>query len=94
MKNLIVVGIILLGIGGVLFYLNKYAWDLRVIYGALMGIGVGLILGGIVGYVSKGSAVKRAQKEKELKRLKKEKEALEKKNALLKENTQNKEPNI
>jgi hypothetical protein len=62
MKNLTFVGIILLAIGVVLFYLNNMALDLRVVYGALCGIGVGLIFGGIVGYVSKGSAVKQENK--------------------------------
>jgi len=49
MKNLTFVGVILLAIGVVLFYLNNMALDLRVVYGALCGIGVGLIFGGIVG---------------------------------------------
>jgi uncharacterized membrane protein (Fun14 family) len=32
--------------------------------GILGGVGIGLIIGGIVGYVSKGSSVKAEQKEK------------------------------
>jgi uncharacterized membrane-anchored protein YhcB (DUF1043 family) len=78
MKNLTFIGIILLAIGLVLFYLNNYMWDLRVVYGVLCGVGVGLIFGGIVGYFSKGSAIKAEQKKKEFKQLQKEKEEYEK----------------
>ncbi len=83
MKNLTFVGIILLAIGVLLFYLNNMKMDLGVIYGALAGIGVGLIFGGIVGYVSKGSAVKQENKMRQFKQLQKEKEELEKKQAQL-----------
>lgn len=76
MRNLIFVGILFLGIGFVLFYLNDYAWDVRVVYGVLGGIGVGLILGGLTGYISKGAAIKRKEKDKEIKRLQAEKERL------------------
>jgi hypothetical protein len=78
MKSLVVIGIILLGLGALLFYLNDMAIDLRVIYGALSGIGIGLIIGGLVGYVSKGNAVKEAQLRQEFKQLQKEKADLEK----------------
>jgi hypothetical protein len=78
MKSLVVIGIILLGLGALLFYLNDMAIDLRVIYGALSGIGIGLIIGGLVGYVSKGNAVKEAQLRQEFKQLQKEKAELEK----------------
>lgn len=78
MKSLIVIGIVLFGIGGLLFYLNDMAMDLRVVYGSLCGIGIGLIIGGLVGYLSKGSAVKEAQIRQELKRLQQEKAELEK----------------
>ena len=70
--------------------------------GIMAGIGIGLILGGMVGYVSKGSAIKEAQKKAEYKKLQKDKEALEKQAAeyekqrlaneaaaVQKENTQN-----
>ncbi|MDV3507838.1 hypothetical protein CMU89_12625 [Elizabethkingia anophelis] len=83
MKNLTFVGIILLAIGVLLFYLNNMALDLRVVYGALCGIGVGLIFGGIVGYVSKGSAIKQENKMRQFKQLQKEKDELEKKQAQL-----------
>lgn len=78
MKSLVVIGIILLGIGALLFYLNDMAIDLRVIYGSLSGVGIGLIIGGLVGYVSKGNAVKEAQLKREFKELQKEKVELEK----------------
>ena len=78
MKSLIVIGIILFGLGALLFYLNDMAIDLRVIYGALSGIGIGLVIGGLVGYVSKGNAVKEAQLRQEFKQLQKEKAELEK----------------
>ena len=83
MKNLTFVGIILLAIGLLLFYLNNYVWDLRVVYGALCGIGIGLIFGGLIGYVSKGSAIKKENKMRQFKQLQKEKEELEKKQAQL-----------
>jgi len=78
MKSLVVIGIILLGLGALLFYLNDMAVDLRVVYGALSGIGIGLIIGGLVGYVSKGNAVKEAKVRQEFKQLQKEKAELEK----------------
>jgi len=78
MKSLIIIGLILLGLGALLFYLNNMTIDLRVIYGALSGIGIGLIIGGLVGYVSKGNAVKEAKIRQEFKQLQKEKAELEK----------------
>lgn len=78
MKNLIFIGILLFGIGALLFYMNNMAVDLRVIYGALCGIGIGLIFGGIGGYISKGSAVKQAKKKEEFLQLRKDNEKLEK----------------
>lgn len=77
MRNLIFLGIVFLAIGLTLFFLNNRVWDLRALYGALSGIGVGLIFGGITGYISKGSAVKRERKNREIKKLQQEKEALE-----------------
>ena len=78
MKSLLIICIILFGLGGLLFYLNDMAVDLRVVYGSLCGIGIGLIIGGLVGYISKGSAVKDAQIRRELKQLQQEKAELEK----------------
>lgn len=51
--------------------------------GILAGIGIGLIIGGIVGYASKGSSIKREEKSRELKQLRKEKEDLERQAAAL-----------
>ncbi|MEI7488936.1 MAG: hypothetical protein WCJ72_16320, partial [Chryseobacterium sp.] len=47
-------------------------------YPVMAGVGIGLIIGGMVGYVSKGSAIKADQKKKEFKQLQKDKEDLEK----------------
>ncbi len=69
---------VLFGLGALLFYLNDMAIDLRVVYGALSGIGIGLIIGGLVGYVSKGNSVKEAKIRQEFKQLQKEKAELEK----------------
>ena len=46
--------------------------------GIMAGIGIGLIIGGVIGYISKGSAIKEEARRKEFKRLQKEKEDLEK----------------
>ena len=51
---------------------------LFVIFRISGGIGIGLIIGGIVGYLSKGKAIKNEQKKKEIEALLKEKAALEK----------------
>lgn len=83
MKSLTFVGFLLFGIGALLFYMNNKAIDLNSIYGMLCGIGIGLISGGIVGYVSKGSAIKREEKQAAFKQLEKEKKAYEKQQALL-----------
>lgn len=78
MKSLIVIGLVLFGLCTLLFYLNDMAIDLRVVYGSLSGIGIGLIIGGLVGYVSKVNAVKEAKIRQEFKQLQKEKAELEK----------------
>jgi hypothetical protein len=83
MKNLTIVGLVLLALSVLLFYLTANNFtinDLGMphIMGILGGIGIGLIIGGIVGYVSKGSAIKADQKKKEFKQLQKDKEELEK----------------
>ena len=84
MKSISLVGVILLGISAILFYLttNFAVEEIRLshVMGVMAGIGIGLIIGGMVGYVSKGSSIKAEQKKKELKQLQKEKEELEKKN--------------
>ena len=87
MKSISFVGIILLLVAGFLFYLttdfNVEEIKLSHIMGVMAGIGIGLILGGMVGYVSKGSAIKAEQKRKEFKQLQKEKQELEKQAAEL-----------
>ncbi|WP_374458528.1 hypothetical protein [Chryseobacterium taeanense] len=86
MKNLAITGLILLSLSVLLFYLTANNFTLNDlgmphIMGILGGIGIGLIIGGMVGYVSKGSAIKAEQKRKEFKQLQQEKEELEKRAA-------------
>lgn len=88
MKSITFLGAFLLLISIVLFYLTSDTFNLEElklshIMGIMGGVGIGLIIGGIVGYISKGSAIKEAKKRKEFKRLQKEKEELEKRNAAI-----------
>lgn len=74
-------------LAALLFYLTTdFAVEqikLSHIMGIMAGVGLGLILGSMVGYVSKGSAIKAEQKRKEFKQLQKEKEELERQAAEL-----------
>lgn len=94
MKNLHFIGFLLLGLAFLLYYMLPEFSMVKLfepisLMGILAGIGIGLIIGGIVGYVSKGTALKEEQKRKELKQLRKEKEELEKQAAeLAKQNPQ------
>lgn len=85
MKSITFIGVILLLVATFLFYLTTdFSVDqlkLSHIMGIMAGIGIGLILGGMVGYVSKGSAIKEEQKRREFKQLQKDKIELEKKAA-------------
>ena len=45
--------------------------------GIMGGVGIGLIIGGIVGYSSKGTAMKEEQRRKEYKQLQQEKAEME-----------------
>lgn len=47
--------------------------------GVMGGIGIGLIIGGIVGYISKGSAIREEEKRKQFAQLQKQNKELEKK---------------
>lgn len=90
MKNLTFIGVLLLALAFVLYYFNSNfkvisLFEPLSLMGILAGIGIGLIIGGIVGYVSKGSALKEEQKRKEIKQLRLEKEELEKQAAILAE---------
>lgn len=83
MKSLTIVGVILLVIALVLFYLNTDTFSLSALQsshftGIMGGIGVGLFIGGMVGYLSKGKAIRKQQRQEEIQRLKLEKEDLEK----------------
>ena len=70
MKSLLITGVTLLFISAFLFYFSTgYRFDEITpshFMGVLGGIGIGLIIGGVVGYVSKGSSVKAEKKRKEL----------------------------
>lgn len=81
MRSLWIIGIILLGISAVLFYISTDFYLERVtmshIMGVMGGIGIGLIIGGIVGYVSKGSAIKREETKKKIAELQDEKYQLQ-----------------
>lgn len=73
---------ILLAVSALLFYLTTDFTVEKItishVMGVMAGIGIGLIFGGMIGYVSKGSAIKEEAKRKEFKQLQKEKEELEK----------------
>lgn len=93
MKNLTFIGFLLLGIAFLLYYLQPQfsavkLFEPMTLMGILAGVGIGLIIGGIVGYASKGSAVREKEKRNEVKQLRREKEDLEKQAAeLAKQNT-------
>lgn len=81
MKNLSFIGLLLLIISALLFYFTTNfeveKIGLSHFMGIVGGVGLGLIIGGIVGYVSKGTAVKAEKKKKDLVQLHKEKQELE-----------------
>ncbi|WP_262149902.1 hypothetical protein [Chryseobacterium foetidum] len=82
MKNLSITGIVLLAIAILLFYLTTDGFTteeigLPHVMGIMGGVGIGLIIGGIVGYSSKGSAIKEEQRRKEYKQLQQEKAEME-----------------
>ena len=86
MKNLHFIGFLLLGLAFLLYYLLPEFSFVKLfepisLMGILAGIGIGLIIGGIVGYVSKGTALREEQKRQEIKQLRKEKEELERQSA-------------
>lgn len=103
MKGISITGLILLAVSALLFYLttdftvNKI--EISHVMGVMAGIGIGLIIGGMIGYVSKGSAIKAEQKRKEFKQLQKDKEELERQAAVIAQREaeleiQNKNPQI
>ncbi|WP_018675325.1 hypothetical protein [Riemerella columbina] len=87
MKSLTITGVVLAGIAAILFYMTTDFSVERItishLMGMMAGIGVGLIIGGLVGYVSKGNAVREAAKIKEYERLQREKQEIEKQAASL-----------
>lgn len=82
MKSISIIGMILLAVSALLFYLTTDFTVEKItishVMGVMAGIGIGLIFGGMIGYVSKGSAIREEAKRKEFKQLQKEKEELEK----------------
>ncbi|MCU7541578.1 hypothetical protein [Riemerella anatipestifer] len=96
MKILTTVGILLLAVAALLFYLTTdfsvEKITLSHFMGIMGGVGIGLIIGGVIGYISKGSAVREAAKRKEFERLQKEKIEIERQAAELaaQQNTYNK----
>ncbi|MDY3344491.1 hypothetical protein PG326_04425 [Riemerella anatipestifer] len=87
MKSLTTVGILLLAVAALLFYLTTdfsvEKITLSHFMGIMGGVGIGLIIGGVIGYISKGSAVREAAKRKEFERLQKEKIEIERQAAEL-----------
>lgn len=87
MRSLLFTGLIFLAIATILFYLGfDFSFDQlfnsNFFIGILSGLGFGQVIGGIIGYISKGSSVKEAQRRKEIERLQKEKQELEKQASL------------
>ena len=97
MKSLSTLGIVLLLLAVLLFYLTTdfdvEQLKLSHLMGIMGGVGLGLIIGGIVGYVSKGSSIKAEQKRKELQRLQQEKIEIEQQAAELAQQNVNPNPN-
>ncbi|SFI41574.1 hypothetical protein [Halpernia frigidisoli] len=91
MKNLTFIGIILLALAFLLYYLMPEFSFIKLfepinLMGILAGIGIGLIIGGLVGYVSKGSSIRKSNQRKDYIQLEKEKKALEVQAAMLANN--------
>ena len=96
MKNLTFAGVLLLLLACILYWIIPEFSVVKLfepisLMGILAGIGIGLIIGGIVGYLSKGSALKEEQKRREYKQLQKEKADLERIAEQLRSESQNKE---
>lgn len=93
MKNLAFTGSLLLIISSLLFYFttNFEIEEIKLSHfmGIMGGIGIGLIIGGIIGYRSKSLAIKREQKDKERQQLQEDKIALEEQAAALAEKPYN-----
>jgi len=101
MRSLTLIGLILLALSAVLFYfIPEFSvvklFEPTTLMGILAGIGIGLIIGSMVGYVSKGNAMKQAQRKKEYNQLQKEKVELEKQAAELakQQALENKNPQV
>lgn len=88
MKNLSIIGLILLGLA-VLIWFVLPEFQVEDIFrpsslmGILAGVGLGLMIGGIVGYSSKGMAIKEKERQAEIDRLQKEKEELQRQTEII-----------
>ena len=88
MRNLTFIGILLLALAFLLYYMLPQFSVVKLfepmsLMGIMAGIGIGLIIGGIVGYISKGTALKEEEKRREIVQLRKVNEDLEKQAAAL-----------
>lgn len=84
MKSLVIIGSICLTLAVLLYYFQgditlEMFFSALNFMGILAGVGVGLIVGGVVGYISKGISIK----EKQEQQLQQEIQALRKKVAVL-----------
>lgn len=83
MRSLLIIGIILLGLSSVLFYVSTdFVLDkinMSHMMGIMGGVGIGLIIGGIGGYLSKGSDIKEAETKRKIEELQNEKYELQQK---------------
>ncbi len=93
MKNLAFTGSLLLIISSLLFYFttNFEIEEIKLSHfmGIMGGIGIGLVVGGMVGYRSKSLAIKREQRDRERQQLEEDKIALEEQAAVLAEKPYN-----
>ncbi len=78
MRSITFIGIVLLAVGLLIYYFTGTVVFTQVLIGGLCGVGIGLIIGGMVGYVSKGNAVKAEARRQEFRRLQQENAELEK----------------
>lgn len=79
MKNLVFTGLLLLAISTLLFYFTTNfevaSFQLSHFMGIMGGIGIGLFIGGIVGYRSKSTSLEAERKKEETMKLQREKQA-------------------
>lgn len=91
MRTLTIVGFMLLGIAIGFFYMSGELIEVSHIMSIIGGLGIGLFLGGIIGYQSKASAVKQEEAKRKMDELRNDKYELQQKVNLQKLNEENKE---